>query len=102
MSEIEPFLSDHIEQVAMPTGSCVFELGIGNKRWSRHRNWVNFPTKLNSLPSDILFTNVIFEGTADLTVTKIMKTGFWYMVTSTNSGNNWGVTSVSFDWEAIK
>jgi len=98
---VDPFRSDSIEQRDMPSGSCIFELDMSSKkRWGRHRNYVAFPVKLTRIPTSISFTDVEFDGTADLVVTKITQKGFWFMVTSQGTGERWGLTSVSFDWEA--
>jgi len=97
----EPFKTDSIQQRDMPSGSHVFELEVSNKRrWGTHRGFVPFSILLTRVPTSISFTNVQMDGTANLEIVKITNNGFWFKVTSLGTGKKWGLTSVSFDWEA--
>jgi len=100
--QIQPFLSDHLLQVSMPSGNYVFELFIQGKRWSRHRGHIEFNTRLASVPSDIMFSNITMDGVADLRICEITDTGFSFEVVSTLSSAKWHMTSIEFEWEAIK
>ena len=98
----DPFRTDSIEVRDMPTGSHVFELvGDNNKRWGVHKGFVAFPATLSRVPTSITFTNVVLDGSANLRVLDISAKGFWFSVTTQGTGKKWGLTSVSFDWEAV-
>jgi Zn finger protein HypA/HybF involved in hydrogenase expression len=88
----------------MPAGHHVFTLSgrRGMRRWRIHRDFVQFPAKQAVVPSSINFTNVIFDGTANLNCEEITGYGFLFSVTGTGKGDNWGLTSVEFDWEAAE
>jgi len=94
----DPFEADEILTVQMPSGEHVFELETF-RRWAVHRGKVQFETKLKMEPSCIEFSDVVFDGAADLYVTKITKKAFYFQVVAVFSKK--GINSVSFDWEAI-
>jgi hypothetical protein len=102
MSDIPPFQSDGIEMVSMPSGVHVFALEVQNMRWSRHRGFVRFPTKLSQVPDDIIFSDIEMDGAADLVITELSEYGFSFQVTSTLSSKKWTLTEISFNWEAVK
>jgi Zn finger protein HypA/HybF involved in hydrogenase expression len=90
-------------QTEVPSGHYIFNVsGKGIfRRWLKHRQFVQFETKLNFIPSSIQMTDVNFDGTADLFVERITRKGFIISCTAIGKGNNWGLTSVEFDWEAV-
>lgn len=93
----------HVVSTVMPSGHYVFNLDdSGGNRWRRYKNFIAFPSKLDSIPSAITFSNVQFDGTANLVTEQITKFGFLVSITSTGKGSNWGFTGVEFDWEAVK
>jgi len=85
----------------MPSGYHSFQLeGHGGRKWQQHKNYVQFPSPLSTVPSSIEITNALFDGTASLIIERITKRGFVFSVGITGKSGNWGFTSVEFDWEA--
>lgn len=94
---VDPFEADQVLTVKMPSGTFSFTLEVKTKKWTTYKGYVQFETRLKTVPSRIQFSNADFDGVADLYVTSITRNGFYFRV-STDSG---GVNSASFDWEAI-
>jgi len=87
----------------MPSGFHTFTLDDrGGNKWILHRGYVQFPSKLDKIPSSINISNAIFDGTASLVVESITRRGFKFSVGSVGKAGNWGFTSVEFDWEAVE
>jgi hypothetical protein len=90
-------------QTEVPSGHYIFTFagsGIA-RRWMKHRMHIPFETKLNFVPSSIQMTDVVFDGAANLVVERITRKGFIISCSATGKGNNWGLTKVEFDWEAV-
>jgi len=87
----------------MPSGFHTFRLSDrGGNKWTLHRGYVQFPSKLDKVPGSINITNAIFDGTASLTIESISRHGFKFVVGAVGKAGNWGFTSVEFDWEAVE
>ena len=103
---LDALVTDHTGEaqtnVSVVEGSWIFTLS-GDKiaRWRQHRAFVPFPEFLGAAPSSIEITDAIFDGTANLLVEKITRSGFFISAAATGKSWKGGISSVEFNWRAV-
>ena len=92
---------DSRRKPVLPKGYEVMSLANGNK-WVLQHGFVQFPFRLDRIPSEIKIGSAEFDGTASIIVDEITNWGFKYSVGYIGKGGTWGSSHVAFDWEAVE
>lgn len=82
-----------------PSGHSVICIPEGSARWERFKYVVQFPKPMDTVPTSIELSNVLFSGSSGLQIEEKMAYGFMVSAKSIGRGNQLGPNCVEFDWE---
>lgn len=99
-ARIEDLKTQDIRDQGFDSGSELFELTLLSKKWVRHRQRVPFKFAFVT-PPNVTISNTKFDGSADLRVVKVTKKYFGFVISARCKRRPTGLTTVSFNWEAI-
>lgn len=98
---LDGIVSEHTGDpiVVYPSGHSVICIPEGSARWERFKYVVQFPKPMDSAPTSIELSNVLFSGSSGLQIEEKMSYGFMVSAKSIGRGNQLGPNCVEFDWE---